>query len=361
MIRVAQIMGKMNGGGVEQVVLNYYRYIDRTQIQFDFVVDADSSLVPREEIEALGGKVFIVPPYQRSISNAKALQALFSREKWPIVHSHLNALSVFPLRVAEKTGVPVRIAHSHSTSGAGEHVKNAMKSVLKLFSKRYATDRFACSALAGDWLFGAGGNYHIVRNAVDLDSFRFNEQTRDQVRRDLGLSDAFVVGHVGRFVPQKNHSFLIEAFSRFSRIRQDARLVLVGDGELTTRVQREVEKLGVGDKVIFLGQRKDTSRLYQAFDVFALPSLYEGLCLVGIEAQRAGLPCLMSDQITREVDITHTVDFLPIADPDYWSREFDAPHERMTGLKDDLFLEYDIRQAANLLAQKYLSLLDRVL
>ena len=167
-IRVAQIVGKMNGGGVEAVVMNYYRHIDRSKVQFDFLVDSDSTLIPREEIESLGGRVFEVPPYQHVVEYQRELQRLFKQEGWKIVHSHINALSVFPLRAAKKAGVPVRIAHSHSTSGKGEYAKNTLKAVLKTQSNRYPTHRFACSKFAGEWLFGNAAEFDVVYNAIDL-------------------------------------------------------------------------------------------------------------------------------------------------------------------------------------------------
>ena len=194
-IRVAQIVGKMNGGGVEAVVMNYYRHIDRSKVQFDFLIDSDSSLVPREEIESLGGRVFEIPPYQHVIEYQRELQRLFREEGWKIVHSHINALSVFPQRAAKKAGVPVRIAHSHSTSGKGEYAKNALKAVLKTQSNRYPTHRFACSRFAGEWLFGKDANFEVVYNAIDLNSFRFNAEAREQARTDLGLvGGQFVIG-----------------------------------------------------------------------------------------------------------------------------------------------------------------------
>ncbi|MDN0055306.1 glycosyltransferase, partial [Collinsella ihumii] len=175
-IRVAHVVGKMVGGGVEQVVMNYYRHIDRTCVQFDFIVDSDSTLVPREQIESLGGRVFIVPPYQHVIAYQKVLVDLFREQGWKIVHSHVNALSVFPLRAAKKAGVPVRISHSHSTAGRGEAAKNAAKALLRCFSNVYPTHRMACSRYAGEWLFGKGADFEVMYNAIDLSRFCFTAE-----------------------------------------------------------------------------------------------------------------------------------------------------------------------------------------
>ena len=359
-IRVAQIVGKMNGGGVEAVVMNYYRHIDRNKVQFDFLVDSDSALVPREEIESLGGRVFEIPPYQHVIEYQRELQRLFKEEGWKIVHSNINALSVFPLRAAKVAGVPVRIAHSHSTSGKGEYAKNALKAVLKAQANRYPTHRFACSKYAGEWLFGKSADFEVVYNAIDLDRFRFIAEARAQARADLGLvGDQFAIGHVGRFTAQKNHAFLIDVFTEVAKRRDDAVLLLVGSGEAGASVKALVDERGLTDRVKFLGQRSDVNRLYQSFDAFVLPSLYEGLGLVGIEAQVAGLPCLFSDVITREVDVTGESQFLPIDDVDIWANMITTmPVFPVLKREVDLsmFSNYDISCQGDWLMNKYLSL-----
>lgn len=268
MIRVAQVMGYMGGGGVEQVVMNYYRHIDRSCVQFDFLVCEGSGIVPRAEIEGLGGRVFMVPGYKCLMRYMTELERLFCEERWLIVHSHVNALSVFPLRAAKRAGVPVRIAHSHSTAGKGETAKNAVKSVLKRFSNVYPTHRMACSRYAGEWLFGKGADFEVVYNAIDLSRFLFDAEARAQARADLGL--------------------------------------------------------------------------------------------VGVEAQAAGLPCFLSDRITREVDVTGTVRFLPIDDPSMWAGALAEvePGSRIDARRED-FEDYDIDRAAERLAARYLELSRR--
>ena len=358
MIRVAQVMGYMDGGGVEQVVMNYYRHIDRSRVQFDFLVCEGSGMVPRDEVESLGGRVFMVPSYKNLSCYMRELERLFREERWSIVHSHVNALSVFPLRAAKRAGVSMRIAHSHSTAGKGEFAKNAVKTVLKRFSNVYPTHRMACSRYAGEWLFGKGADFGILYNAIDLSQFLFDAEARAQARADLGIvGGQTVIGHVGRFMPQKNHRFLIDAFALAARRRSDLVLVLVGAGEGEESARSLAVELGVASRVMFLGQRSDVDRLYQAFDAFALPSLYEGLPLVSVEAQAAGLPCLLSDRITREVDVTGTVRFLPIDDPAVWAEALYAvePDERM-GIRGADFADYDINRATERLAARYLEM-----
>lgn len=355
MIRVAQVMGYMDGGGVEQVVMNYYRHIDRSCVQFDFLVCEGSGMVPRDEIDQLGGRVFMVPGYKDLPRYMAELERLFREERWPIVHSHVNALSVFPLRAAKRAGVPVRIAHSHSTAGRGEPLKNAAKAVLKRFSNAYPTHRMACSRYAGEWLFGKGADFDVLYNAIDLSRFFFDAEARAKARADLGLvGGQTVIGHVGRFMPQKNHRFLIDAFALAAQRRHDLVLVLVGSGEAEALAESWAAERGVADRVMFLGQRGDVDRLYQAFDAFALPSLYEGLCLVGVEAQAAGLPCLLSDRITREVDVTGAVQFLSIGDPERWATALCEiqPGNRLP-VRRSGFKDYDIECAAENLAARY--------
>lgn len=347
-IRVAQVVGKMVGGGVEQVVMNYYRHVDRSKVQFDFIVDADSTLVPREEIGSLGGRVFEIPPYQRPIAYQRALVALFREERWPIVHSHVNALSVFPLRAAKRAGVPVRIAHSHSTSGRGEHARNALKWVLRRFSRVYPTNLAACGVYAGEWLFGKGVNFEIVYNAIELDRFRFNPSARAEVRTELGIQDeVLVIGHIGRFVTQKNHAFLLEVFDRLVRSGVDAVLVLAGDGPLRPVVECKVRELGLFGRVRLLGQRGDTNRLYQAFDVFCLPSFYEGLGMVAVEAEASGLPCILSDAVPEDADPADTAVFLPTDNAEVWADIITA-HDTASrrDVESSAFVNYDIELAA---------------
>ena len=315
-IRIAQVVGKMNGGGVESVVMNYYRHINHEKIQFDFIVDADSKLVPKMEIENWGGRVILVPPYQKTVLYHKELVSIFRREQYLIVHSHLNALSVFPLFAAKQAGIPVRIAHSHSTAGKGEFSRNIMKYTLRPFSKLFATHYCACTNYAGKWLFGKtavdNGQVRIIRNAIDIKQFIYNEQERRIVREELGLENELVVGHIGRFMYQKNHFFLIQVFCEILKRKHDSILLLVGQGPLEEETRALVRNQGIENNVRFLGQRNDVSRLYQAMDLFLFPSFYEGLGVVCIEAQAAGLPCLVSDRVPKETDLFGTVRFIPL-------------------------------------------------
>lgn len=325
-IRIAHIMGKWLGGGVEAVVMNYYRHIDRNRIQFDFICDNDSTNIPYEEIETMGGRVILIPPYQKVFQYQKRLKKVLREGNYQIVHSHINALSIFPLRAAKRTGVPVRIAHSHSTTNKVEWKKNLLKNALKPFSKVYATHYFACTEHAGRWLFGDAtfdkGEVFILNNAIDVSKFKYNPEIRAQKRSELEIADdTLVIGHIGRFVQQKNHPYVIEVFNEVHKMNQNSILVLIGQGPLQVEIENKVKELGLVDSVKFLGQREDVHEWYQAFDVFLFPSIYEGLGMVAIEAQCAGCYCLASTEVPSVAKVTANIEFLRLnKTPRTWAK-----------------------------------------
>lgn len=281
-IIIAHIMGKWNGGGVESVVMNYYRNIDRNKIQFHFLCDEDSTDIPYEEIEKLGGKVIVIPPYQKLFKYQKELYRIFKENNYKIVHSHINALSVFPLRIAKKAGVPIRIAHSHSTSNKKEWKKNILKMILRPLSKLYANNYFACTEYAGKWLFGKKvverKELNVINNAIDLKKFEFNENTRKALREELGIKDdTLIIGHVGRFMKQKNHEFLVEVFNEVYKKNQNTLLILIGQGPLLSEIKEKAINLNIEDKIKFIGQVTDVEKYYNIMDIFLFPSIYEGL------------------------------------------------------------------------------------
>lgn len=318
-IRIAQIIGKWLGGGVEAVVMNYYRYIDRTKIQFDFICDNDSTNIPYKEIEELGGKVILIPPYQKVFKYHRELKKVLKDGNYKIVHSHINTLSVFSLFAAKCAGVPVRIAHSHSTTNKKEWKKNIVKIILRPFTKLVATDYMACTEHAGRWMFGNknfdNGKIYILNNAIDLDKFKYNEKIGSKIRKDLNISkDTVVIGHIGRFVAQKNHTQLIDIFNDYHKKNNNSILMLIGQGPLMEEIKEKVNNLGLNDCVIFLGQKDNVNEYYNAMDLFLFPSLYEGLGMVVIEAQVNGLPCVVSDEVPKIAKISDNIKFISIKD-----------------------------------------------
>ena len=364
-VHVAQIIGKWVGGGVESVVMNYYRYIDRTKIQFDFICDDDSTNIPYEEIEKLGGKVILIPPYQKVFKYHNKLKKILKEGHYKIVHSHINTLSVFSLFAAKCAGVPVRIAHSHSTTNKKEKKKNLLKQLLRPFSKLFATDYMCCSELAGRWLFGDKeydkGNVYLLNNAIDLDKFKYNETLRKKKRKELGIKDdTLVIGHIGRFVAQKNHDYLIDIFNEIHKKNNNSVLLLAGQGPLMEEIKNKAKELNLDDSVKLLGQRNDANELYQAFDVFLLPSLYEGLPVVGVEAQAAGLLCYLSDDMTKETKVLDITKFMSLNNtPEEWANNIlddVKKYKRIDTSKEMTAKNFNIKEEAKKLEEYYLNL-----
>ena len=305
-IIVAQIMGKWVGGGVESVIMNYYRHLDHSKVQFDFICDEDSTRIPYDEIKKLGGRVFLVPKYQNLPKYLKALEKLFKENQYRIVHSNINTLSVFPLYAAKKAGVPIRISHSHSTSNPKEWKRNLIKNILRPFSKRYATDYFACSEKTGIYQFGKRKSklVKIIPNSIDIEKFKFRSKDRQEIRAELGIEeDTIVIGHIGRFVETKNHQFIIHSFSKLHQKNPDTKLILIGDGPLLEKTRKTVRDLGLEESVLFLGRKENIAPYYSVFDIFFLPSLYEGMPMSGIEAQVSGLKCIFSSSFSKDTAI----------------------------------------------------------
>lgn len=318
-IKIAQIIGKWVGGGVEAVVMNYYRNIDHSKIQFDFFCDEDSTNIPYEEIEKYGGKVILIPPYQKIFEYQKILKKELKKENYKIIHSHINTLSVFPLYAAKKVGIPIRIAHSHSTTNKKEWKRNIIKQLLRPFSKIYATDYMACSEHAGRWLFGNRaydeGKVYLLNNAIDVNKFKYDENIRNKKRNELKIEkDTLVIGHVGRFVTTKNHAFLVNIFNEMHKKNKNTMLILIGKGPLENSIKKKISMLGIEDSVKLLGQINNTNEIYQAFDILILPSLYEGLGMVAIEAQCSGCPCICSRNVPKETKISDIIEYVDLND-----------------------------------------------
>lgn len=324
-MKVAHIVGKLKKAGVEAVVFTYLRNMDLDGISVDVLYDADSTVLPPEDLERIGIRFIRIPPYQKVFSYMKEIRRLCRDNKYDIVHTHMNALSVFSLLAAKQGRVPCRICHNHSTTSKFEKKKDLMKKVLRPSAKFFATDYAACSQLSARWMYGDkrvdNGEVTVFNNAIDLDRYKYSDSARAEVRRELGLDGAFLVGHVGRFMDQKNHAFLVDIFAELVRLRDDARLLLIGDGENLEAVKEKIQRLGLSDKVVFKGILPDVERYYSAMDVFLLPSLYEGLPVVALEAQATGLPCVISDSVTVECAVIEQVEFLPVnRDADRWAR-----------------------------------------
>ncbi|MGE0267509.1 MAG: glycosyltransferase family 1 protein [Candidatus Omnitrophota bacterium] len=309
-IRVLHVVGGMDTGGVETWLMHVMRRIDRSLYQFDFLTHTNKPCFYDEEIRSLGGQIIPCPHAARPWEYARCFHRIIKEHgPYDAVHSHVHHFSGFPMMLAKQAGVPVRISHSHNDtslieSRAGFGRKCYLHTALWLI-RRYSTNGLACSGVAAANLFGKDwsrdSSRRILYYGINLDSFMATVHRAD-VRSELGVpSDAFVVGHVGRFAEQKNHDFLLDVFADFLKNEKNARLLLVGKGILEAEVAQKAERLDLMDKIIFAGVRPDVPRLMLgAMDVFVFPSRYEGLGLVIVEAQAAGLPVVMSDAIPEE-------------------------------------------------------------
>jgi glycosyltransferase involved in cell wall biosynthesis len=364
LIRVLHIVTKMYAAGIETLIMNIYRNIERNKIQFDFLTHRDGKGFYDEEILELGGDIYHVPPINpfNHHKYLKALDIFFSDHKdYRIVHSHINTYSMYPLRAAMKAHIPIRIAHSH-IADVPIDLKTPFRIYTKSKLKYFSTHNFACSKIAGIWLFGEEeikkNNFKVVNDSINPLLFSYNEKIRKRVKSDAGLDGRFIIGHIGRFSKQKNHKFLIDIFKVVHDKIPDAILMLIGDGELRQKVEEKALALGLKNNIIFAGVRSDIEELLQAMDVFVFPSLYEGLGLVVIEAQAAGLHCIVSDTIPKEVYVTDLIEKVSLnSSAELWAKKilkYVSGYKRVNKYKQIKKMGYDIKDTAKFLEEFYL-------
>ena len=305
-LRVLQVVNYMDRGGLETMLMNYYRHIDRNRIQFDFLVHRDVTAQYDAEIKQLGGNIYHMPPLNPlSPSYQEKEMQFFRSHAYSVVHCHMDCMSAFPLFHAKSAGVPVRIAHSHNSS-QNKDLKYPVKLLCKQLIPHSATQLFACSEDAGHFMFG-NHHFQIMRNAIELKKFLFNSDVREEVRKELNVRDNVVLGNVANFSLVKNHSFLLDIFFNYHQLNPKSKLLLVGDGSGRKNIEDKIRALELHDHVFLTGVRSDVYRLLQAMDVFVFPSLFEGLPVTMVEAQAAGLPCVISDTVPKDTDITDLV------------------------------------------------------
>lgn len=316
MIRILHSVSNMDRAGIETMLMNYYRHIDRTKIQFDFLCNRTKPGTYDEEIKSLGGNIFHTPglnPF-KYISYLKYMKKLFKlHPEYKIIHAHNGAFIVYPLLAAKINKVPVRISHVHSSSFTHDY-KKPLKILCKPFIPCFANYYIACGKVAAEFYYGNkrvnNKMIKIINNAIEPEKFIFNEKIRNTIRKKHGLDKKVVIGHVGRFDIQKNHKFLIDIFSEIKKKEKNAVLVLLGDGELQNKIKEKVESLGLTNDVFFEGNVDNINEWYQAMDVLVLPSISEGLPVVGVEAQASDLPCVFSDDVTKEINFLPTTKYI---------------------------------------------------
>ncbi|GKS10526.1 putative glycosyltransferase EpsF [Paenibacillus chitinolyticus] len=371
-IRILHVVRIMNRGGAETLIMNLYRQIDRSQIQFDFAVSSDKPGDYDNEIRELGGRIIIHPhpttegiiAFQKSFLNT-----LRSHGPYQAVHSHVYTFSGFVLKIAKKENIPVRVAHCHTTQDGHGH--NPMRAMYRWYARKmiltYSNHMIGCSKAASEALFGkncfSDPRVQVLANGIDLEPYKaLNSQAKSEVRRRLGLPvDSRIIGHIGRFSEVKNHKKIIEIFECVVKARPDTQLVLVGDGPLKAAVEEDVKNRGLGKKIHFMGVRKEIPEILKAMDVFLMPSLFEGVPVVLIEAQASGLPCIVANTITKAADLSSShFKFLSLEDSaEHWADEVidflenDLPEwdKREKAIQQ---AGYDIRTVVNKLSAVYM-------
>lgn len=341
-LRVLVLDTVMDRGGAETMMMNYLRHFDRSKVAYDFLVNRDYRAAYEDEIEALGGRIYrMCPMYPQYFGRYKREFRNFLEQhtEYRIIHSNLEERSYFPLRIAAEKGIPVRIAHAHNRP-VGFNLKSIFREYFRMRLPKYVTHMFACGTEAGDWLYGEKSRDRVIqqRNAIDTSAYRYDAAIATQVREEFGVADSgtFVLGHVGRFFPQKNHTFLIDIFAEVHKRHPNSVLWLVGGGELNdalkNQIKAKVDDLGLSGAVEFLGVRGDVNRLLQGMDSFILPSLYEGLPVTMIEAQASGLPCTISDRVPEQCDVTGNVQIIGLnATPAEWAKRILDQHAEYAG------------------------------
>lgn len=366
MIRVLQVFGRMDRGGAESMIMNIYRAIDKSSVQFDFVVHTCDECAFDKEIRQLGGKIYHIPRFdgKNFFLYCKEWKKLFSEHtEWKIIHGHMRSTASIYLSIAKKFGY-ITITHSHSiSSGSGfsAHIKNILQYPLRLISDYY----FACSKVAGEWLFGKkickNKRFFILNNAIDLEKYSYDSEIRQLIRKKAKSENNVIVGHIGRFHESKNHDFLIQIFLKIFHKNPDSCLWLIGDGERKAEIEQKVNDYRLSENVKFLGIRSNIAELLQAIDVIVFPSLFEGLPVSIIEAEAAGVPCLVSDNVSSECKITNNVVFKSLNDSaESWATEAlelaRQPHSNtQTEMKK---ANYDINDTAKWLEKFYMSIED---
>lgn len=365
-IRVLQVLGCLDRGGAENMIMSVYRNIDRDKIQFDFILHLNRKSDFDDEVKSLGAQIFYAPQYngKNHFEYKKWWNEFFrTHPEYKLLHSHIRSTASIYTEIAHKYGVKT-IVHSHSTMTAGSGLGAMVKNIMQKNITKHADKCLACSKDAGDWLF-KNHEYTVYPNSIDAKKFVYDEKKRSRIRDEYNLGDSFVIGHVGRYHKIKNQTFLMDIFAEILKEKPDSYLVFAGEkigseGMEKSELVAYAESRGVADRVIFAGNVPNVDEFMSAFDVFVFPSLYEGLGIVLIEAQAAGLHCFASDTVSPESRISDNVEFISLQKSDSeWARKILGCDfkNRINGYQNVYDAGYDIEAGVNNLTEIYLSLL----
>ena len=357
--RVPHVFAALDSGGVANFVMNTYRRIDREKVQYDFAITSGKQSLMDDEAQALGGRVFYFSPDKSLEDNLEIV--LKNEGTFHAVHSHVFFYSGLVLRTAKKCGVPVRIAHAHNAhTGESSSVKRKMyESAMRYLIRNNASVMMGCSEKACKYVFGencmSDPRAMVMPDGIDCERFAFNEKVREKVRTEYGLTDKFVVGHVGHFNPAKNHEKILSVFAEVCKNKTDAALMLVGDGELEEQVRALAAELKIDDRVVFAGAHKDVENMYQAMDVFLFPSRYEGFGMAMIEAQASGLACVASDVVPEDTNADGRAVYLPLnASDGEWADAVLNAEERKSRSAAKVNAIFGIENTTDMLEKCYL-------
>lgn len=361
MDRVLHCFNALDNGGVEAFVMSVYRRLDKSKIQFDFLIRNNNRTHYWDEIESLGGRIYTTPPYPRyAFKNYLATKSFLKKhlDEYDTIHVHANSLFYMTaIKLAKKYGIKNRIIHSHNTKGSNQ-IASIVHQLNKMRVNRFANVKLACSKAAAEWMF-PDADYTIINNGIDTDIYRFNSNARDRIRNELQLNGKYVIGHIGRFVEQKNHRFIVSLFNRYQKKDDNAVLLLVGFGPLEEQIKAQVSELGIDSKVIILNNRNDPFDLLQAMDLFLFPSKFEGFGISLLEAEASGLNCICSTAIPGEVLISDQVQVISLDDVlERWINEISVKKEqdynRDIGYQKVLEAGFDIQNTCDQLMKIYL-------
>lgn len=364
-IKVLHVVGRMDRGGTEALLMSLLRTLDTDKFQYDFVEQTEDECDYDKEIIDLGAKIYRCPHI--SVTNLTAYRKwwkLFLEEhpEYLIIHGHSRGSAPIYLDEAKKAG-RITIAHCHSNSH-GKGVKGAIRYIWQLPLRKIADYNFACSYGSGISQYGKNGKFEIIKNGIQSEKYMWNPDVCQRVRKELKIENKFVVGNVARFEEPKNHKFLIRIFKEIHQIRPDAVLMLVGQGTKEQEIHQLAKELGVENDIIYTGVRNDVNELLQAMDVFVFPSLYEGMPLALVEAQAAGLPCFTSDKVvTNEVKLTELLKFIPLErSPKEWAEmiiDGSIPVEKRQNTRQEIIDNgFDIQSTGEQLANFYVEVLE---
>ncbi|MBR5597762.1 MAG: glycosyltransferase family 1 protein [Lachnospiraceae bacterium] len=370
---VLHVVGRLDIGGAESRIMDLYRNIDREKVQFVFCQHTSDRCAFEEEVESLGGKVYHVPRFnvKNYFTYKKAWEAFFRQHpEIKVVHGHMTSTASIYLPIAKKMGVRTTIAHARS-AGVDPGLKGKLTTFLRKNLYKKCDYRFTCSNLAGEAVFGnqkdVNRKARFIPNAIAVDQFAFDDKQREQVRKELGIEDNYVIGHVGRFAPMKNHKYMLKILEQCVKLEEEnstlqVKMLFLGDGNLREEIQSQAVEMGLESRVLMLGNKKDVYRYYQAMDYFLLPSFYEGLPGTAIEAQASGLPGIMSDTVTEEAVVTDLLQRRSIEEePIFWAKEIWKEYLNSGAQKRGMYAQvvkeasFDVKEQAKKMLEFYIT------